>query len=76
LQGCRVAGLQGCRVAGLQRITLLFPAKGTFSHSDIATFLGKQAVKVLLKDQKIDLGNNIQLDFNIPKNFSVHVNRA
>ncbi|ASN85099.1 MULTISPECIES: hypothetical protein [Pectobacterium] len=65
-----------CKDAGLQRITLLFPAKGTFSHSDIATFLGEQAVKALLKDQKIDLGNSIQLDFNIPKNFSVHGNRA
>lgn len=63
-----------CKDAGLQRITLLFPAKGTFSHSDIAAFLGEQAVKALLKDQKVDLGNNILLDFNIPKNFSVHGN--
>jgi len=63
-----------CKDAGLQRITLLFPAKGTFSHSDIATFLGEQAAKALLKDQKVDLGNNILLDFNIPKNFSVHGN--
>ncbi|MFY2450878.1 hypothetical protein ACM90X_09770 [Enterobacter hormaechei] len=61
-----------CKDAGLQRITLLFPAKRTFSHSDIATFLGEQAAKALLKDQKVDLGNNILLDFNIPKNFSVH----
>ncbi|KHS81103.1 MULTISPECIES: hypothetical protein [Pectobacterium] len=40
-----------CKDAGLQRITLLFPAKGTFSHSDIATFLGELAVKALLKEQ-------------------------
>lgn len=63
-----------CKDAGLQRITLLFPEKGMFSHSDIATFLGEQAVKTLLKGQNIDLGNNILLGFNIPKNFSVHGN--
>lgn len=63
-----------CKDAGLQRITLLFPAKGTFSHSDIATFLGTQATKTLVKGQTVDLGNNIHLVFNIPKNFSVYGN--
>lgn len=37
-----------CKDAGLQRITLLFPAKGTFSHSDIAIFLGEQTVNEFL----------------------------
>lgn len=38
-----------CKDAGLQRVSLLFPAKGTFSHSDIARSLGMQATKALIK---------------------------
>lgn len=37
-----------CKDVGLQLVFLLFPAKGTFSHSDIATFLGAQAKKELI----------------------------
>lgn len=63
-----------CKDADLQRISLLFPAKGSFSHSDIATFLGAQATKILLKGQTVDLGNNVRLEFKIPRNFSTYGN--
>lgn len=45
-----------CKDAGLQQITLVFPAKGMFLHSDIATFLGAQIAKALGKGQTVDLG--------------------
>lgn len=63
-----------CKDADLQRISLLFPAKGSFSHSDIATFLGAQATKIQLKGQTVDLGNNVRLEFKIPRNFSTYGN--
>ncbi|EPC0891796.1 hypothetical protein ACRV3R_001081 [Citrobacter freundii] len=58
-----------CKDAGLQQITLVFPAKGMFLHSDIATFLGAQTAKALGKGQTVGLGDNIRLDFKIPKSF-------
>lgn len=63
-----------CKDAGLQRVSLLFPAKGTFSHSDIATFLGTQATKALIKGQTVDLGNKVRLEFNTPKNSPIYGN--
>ncbi|HID8271648.1 TPA: hypothetical protein ACXIH0_002022 [Serratia marcescens] len=44
-----------CKDAGLQQVSLLFSAKGTLSHSDIATFLGTQATQALIKGQTIYL---------------------
>lgn len=38
-----------CKDAGLQQITLVFPAKGMFLHSDIATFLGEPNCKSIGK---------------------------
>jgi len=61
-----------CKEAGLKRITLVFPVKGNFASSDIATFLGQQATKILSKGQAVDLGDGIRLEFDIPKNISAY----
>lgn len=59
---------QQCKSAGLSNITLAFPTKGTFTSSDIAGFLGDHASKALAKGSPINLGDGIQLSFNIPRN--------
>jgi hypothetical protein len=63
-----------CKEAGLKRITLVFPVKGNFGSSDIATFLGQQATKALSKGQSVDLGDGIHLELDIPKNISAYGN--
>lgn len=60
---------QQCKTKGLSNITLVFPTKGSFASSDIAEFLGVNA-KALAKGVPINLGESIQLSFDIPRNIS------
>ncbi len=59
-----------CKSAGLSNITLVFPTKGTFKTSDIAGFVGDAAAKALFKGLSVNLGDGIQLTFDIPKNIN------
>ena len=61
-----------CKDENLSRITLVFPVKGSFSSSDIATFLGQKATALLGKGQTVDLGEGIRLELEIPKNISTY----
>lgn len=59
-----------CKSAGLSNITLVFPTKGSFKNSDIAEFVGDNAAKALFKGLSVNLGDGIQLRFDIPKNIN------
>ncbi len=59
-----------CKSAGLSKITLVFPTKGAFKTSDIANFVGDAAAKALFKGLSVNLGDGIQLTFDIPKNIN------
>lgn len=63
---------QRCKAAGLSNITLVFPTKGSFISSDIAAFLGDQEAKSIAKGVPINLGTDIQLSFDIPRNIKLY----
>jgi len=61
---------QICNQNGISEITLLVPAKGSFSGTVVGKFLGGSLTKALCKGETVKISENLSMNLESPKTFS------